>query len=162
MLAKLLQLANAAFPMLVTLSGIVMLVNLSQLSNAITLIEFPLVITTLCKSVLSMLDMAIAGIVASAIGQPLNAFSPMLVTLSGIVMLVKLLQLANAYAPMLVTLSGIVMLVKLLQPLKVELPILVTLSGIVMLVKLLQLAKAELPMLVTLSGIAILVRLLQF
>ena len=39
----------------------------------------------------------------------------MLVTLSGIVMLVKLSQLLNAYHPMLVTLSGIVMLVKLLQ-----------------------------------------------
>ena len=39
----------------------------------------------------------------------------MLVTLSGIVMLVRPLQLLNADAPMLVTLSGIVMLVKLLQ-----------------------------------------------
>ena len=39
----------------------------------------------------------------------------MLVTLFGIVMLVKLLQLLNAAYPMLVTLSGIVMLVKLLQ-----------------------------------------------
>ena len=40
----------------------------------------------------------------------------MLVTLSGIVMLVKLRQLENAPYPMLVTPSGIVMLVKLLQP----------------------------------------------
>ena len=39
----------------------------------------------------------------------------MLVTLSGIVMLVKLLQKENTDSPMLVTLSGIVMLVKLLQ-----------------------------------------------
>ena len=39
----------------------------------------------------------------------------MLVTLSGIVMLVKLVQLSNATAPMFVTLSGIVMLVKPLQ-----------------------------------------------
>ena len=39
----------------------------------------------------------------------------MLVTLSGIVMLVKYQQLENAYAPMLVTLFGIVMLVKLMQ-----------------------------------------------
>ena len=39
----------------------------------------------------------------------------MLVTLLGIVMLVKLLQLENAPSPMLVTLSGIVMLVNLLQ-----------------------------------------------
>ena len=40
---------------------------------------------------------------------------------------------------MLVTLSGIVTLVKPLQPEKAELPILVTLSGIVMLVSPLQL-----------------------
>ena len=39
----------------------------------------------------------------------------MLATPSGIVMLVKLLQLSNALFPMLVTLSGIVILVKLLQ-----------------------------------------------
>ena len=39
----------------------------------------------------------------------------MLVTLFGIVMLVKLLQSLNAHSPMLVTLSGIVMLVNLLQ-----------------------------------------------
>jgi hypothetical protein len=40
--------------------------------------------------------------------QPANAPSPMLVTLSGIVMLVNLLQLENALPPMLVTLLGIV------------------------------------------------------
>ena len=40
----------------------------------------------------------------------------MLVTLSGIVMLVSPIQSANAESPMLVTLSGIVMLVSLLQP----------------------------------------------
>ena len=39
----------------------------------------------------------------------------MLVTLSGIVMLVRLVQEANAHGPMLVTLSGIVMLVRLVQ-----------------------------------------------
>ena len=39
----------------------------------------------------------------------------MLVTPSGIVMLVRLLQPENALFPILVTLSGIVMLVSLLQ-----------------------------------------------
>ena len=39
----------------------------------------------------------------------------MLVTLFGIVMLVRLLQFSNAAEQMLVTLSGIVMLVRLLQ-----------------------------------------------
>ena len=50
---------------------------------------------------------------------------------------------------MLVTPSGIVMLLSLLQPEKAELPMLVTPSGIVMLIRLLQPQKAELPMLVT-------------
>ena len=66
-----------------------------------------------------------------------NAKPPMLVTLLGIVMLVKLLQSPNAPLPMLVTLLGIVMLVKLLQLLNTPSAMLVTLFGIVMLVKLL-------------------------
>ena len=45
-----------------------------------------------------------------------KAFLPMLVTPSGMVMLVRLLQPEKAYSPMLVTLLGIVMLVRLLQP----------------------------------------------
>ena len=40
----------------------------------------------------------------------------MLLTELGIVTLVKRLQYINAFSPMLVTLSGMVMLVKLLQP----------------------------------------------
>jgi hypothetical protein len=47
---------------------------------------------------------------------PENAPSPMLVTLSGIVTLVKPLHPSNAPSPMLVTLSGIVTLVKPLHP----------------------------------------------
>ena len=50
---------------------------------------------------------------------------------------------------MLVTLSGIVTLVRLLQFLKAALPMLVTLSGIVTLVRLLQSEKASPPMAVT-------------
>ena len=42
-----------------------------------------------------------------------NALSPILVTLSGIVIEVKTLQPANATSPILVTLSGIVIVVKL-------------------------------------------------
>ena len=41
---------------------------------------------------------------------------PILVTLSGIVMLERLVQSSNIEVPMQVTPSGIVMLVKLLQP----------------------------------------------
>ena len=40
----------------------------------------------------------------------------MIVTLFGIVMLVRLLQPTNAESPILVTLFGIVMLARLLQP----------------------------------------------
>ena len=48
---------------------------------------------------------------------------------------------------MLVTLSGVVMLVKLLQPEKAESPILVTLFGIIILVNPVQPEKAESAML---------------
>ena len=55
-----------------------------------------------------------------------KAFLPMLVTLSGIVMLVRLPHTANARNPMLVTLSGIVILVRLVRPKKALPPMLVT------------------------------------
>ncbi len=54
----------------------------------------------------------------------------MLVTLSGIVMLVKPVQSENAYHPMLVTLFGIVMLVKPLQFWNAQSPMLVTLPSL--------------------------------
>ena len=73
----------------------------------------------------------------------------MLVTLSGIVMLVRLAQPEKVPTPMLVTLLPIVMLVRLAQPEKAPFPMLVTLSGIVILVRLVQLEKAPSPMLVT-------------
>ena len=50
----------------------------------------------------------------------------MLVTLSGIVILVRLAHSAKAEGSMVITLSGIVMLVRLPQPLKAPLPMLVT------------------------------------
>ncbi|GIT05904.1 MAG: hypothetical protein CM1200mP29_13150 [Verrucomicrobiota bacterium] len=55
--------------------------------------------------------------------------------LSGIVTLIRLVQYRKAFDPMLVTLSGIVTLVRP-QYSKVLLPMLVTLSGIVTLVRL--------------------------
>ena len=56
----------------------------------------------------------------------------MLVTLSGIIMLVSPVQLLNALPPIFVTLSGIVMFVSPVQPLNVPSLMLVTLpsSGI--------------------------------
>ena len=59
--------------------------------------------------------------------QPLNAFSPISVTLLGMVMLFKPLQPLNAYPPISVTLLGMVMLFKPVQPLNAHQPIPVTL-----------------------------------
>ena len=73
----------------------------------------------------------------------------MLVTLSGMVMLVRLVHKANASPPMVVTLSGMVILVRLVQLENAATPMLVTLSGMVMLVRLVQLEKAEGPMPIT-------------
>ena len=47
--------------------------------------------------------------------QSLNAYFPMLVTLSGIVMLERFLQAENAFLPIILTPSGIVTVVILLQ-----------------------------------------------
>ena len=63
--------------------------------------------------------------------QPPNAELPILVTLSGIVILVRLLHPENALSPIPVTPSGIVMLVSLAQLLKAPSEISLTLSGIV-------------------------------
>ena len=79
----------------------------------------------------------------------------MLVTLTGIVTLVKPLQPSKAPPPMLVTLFGIVILVKPLQPSKAKEPMLVTLLPIVTLDKPRQPLKAQYPMLVTLLGIVV-------
>ena len=54
----------------------------------------------------------------------------MLVTLSGIVMLARLVQSENAKESMLVTLLGIVMLSRLEQPSNAEEPMLVTLPSV--------------------------------
>ena len=62
----------------------------------------------------------------------------MLVTLLGIITLLRDLQSLNAYSPMLVTLLGIVTLVRDEQPSNALSSILVTLSGIVTLVRDLQ------------------------
>ena len=61
----------------------------------------------------------------------MNADLPMLVTLSGIVTLVSLVQSSNAVLPMLVTLSGIFTLVSPEQPSNAESPMLVTLFEII-------------------------------
>ena len=85
----------------------------------------------------------------------------MLVTLSGIVIFVRLLQPMKALLPMLVTLSGIVIFVRPVHPRKAPAPILVRPSPIVMLVRLVHSQKALSPMLLTPSGIVMLVRLVR-
>ena len=62
--------------------------------------------------------------------QPEKALEPMLVTLSGMIMVVRLVQPENAYLPMLVTLSGIIILPRLVQPSNAPLPMLVTLPSV--------------------------------
>jgi hypothetical protein len=69
---------------------------------------------------------------------PENAYSPMLATFLGIVMLVRLLQSLNALAPMLVIPLGIVTAANLSQELNAEFPMLVTLFGIEIPVRLSQ------------------------
>jgi len=75
---------------------------------------------------------------------------------------VRLVQTEKAYTPMLVTLLGIVTLISFSHQEKALKPMMVTLLGIVMLVRLVQLSKALSPMMVTLLGIVTLVRLVQY
>lgn len=60
---------------------------------------------------------------------------PILVTLLGIVMLLRVSHLPKAYSPILVTLFGMIMLVRKRQIEKAPSPILVTPFGILMLVR---------------------------
>ena len=77
-------------------------------------------------------------------------------TLLGMVIEVSPVQEANALYPILVTLLGMMRLVRLEQPSKDSLSILVTLLGIVIPFKPLHLKKAPYPMVVTLLGIIVL------
>ena len=67
--------------------------------------------------------------------QPLNAYPPILVTQSGIIILVKEVQLINALLSILVTLLGILILVKELQFLNENNPIVFTPFEILTVVK---------------------------
>ena len=107
MLVKLVQPENAPFPILVTLSGIVMLVKLVQPENA----KLPILVTLfgivmLVKPVQPL--NASDGIYAS---QPNSILEPLPIGPA----VFKFVQPENAELPILVTLFGIVMLVKLVQ-----------------------------------------------
>ena len=91
--------------------------------------------------------------------QLLKAYSPMLVTDSGMVTEVRLVQLSNVEPSILVTASGMVMEVKLLQPENAPSPMVVTELGMVTEVSLLQEIKAHSAMYVTVLGMMTEVRL---
>ena len=142
-LLRLLHPENALFPMLLMLSGKIISVS----SPVYPITTFPaLIIPTACLSIHDVF---------------LKASLPMLITLSGIVTLVRLLHSSNADFPMLVTLSGIVTLVRLVHHLNAPFSMLVTLSGIVTLLRLVHLQNASSPILATLSGIVTLLSLVH-
>ena len=91
----------------------------------------------------------------------LKAPFPIVVTPFGILMLTKDLQVRKALSPIFVTLSRMLILVRESQPSKAPYPIPVTQSGMLMVFRDLHLEKAKSPILVTLSGMLILVKELQ-
>ena len=82
-----------------TLAAIFTEVNDVQFLNASSLISSPLVIITVLRLLFLINPIATAGIVAFSMKQPLKAFFPMLVILSGIVTDINELQLRNAHLP---------------------------------------------------------------
>ena len=126
-LVRLSHCLNASFPMLITLSGIIISENL-QPANA----EFPMLVILFgilvelhpdIKQFVAVSTMALHPLRLSYFAFPdstTSLFSALqllkivpvrLVTLRGIVTLVRLLQPLNAYSPIFVTVSGIVILV---------------------------------------------------
>src|SRR6266436_4558678 len=86
-------------------------------------------------STLIYAGLSASTVIPKRLVQEENATSPMLVTLLGMVTLVRPVP-ENATAPMFVTLLGIFTLVRLGQSKNVSSPMLVTLVGIVTLVRL--------------------------
>ena len=97
---RLVQSENALFPMLVTPSGMT-----TSPEQVVPSIRIPFTITKESSSCFWLNQ-----------DVPSNAPSPMLVTLYGMVMEVRLEQLENALLPILVKLSGMVIEVRLVQP----------------------------------------------
>ena len=105
-----LQPQNAEFPMLVTLEGII--VVLQPWINVF--VEVSIIALQLLRE--SYLLLFSSTIIDVRELQPQNASLPMLVTLEGMEMDVRELQLRNAEYPMLVTLEGMEMDVRELHP----------------------------------------------
>ena len=108
-LANLLQSENAQYPMLVTLSGMVILVKSMQPENAAS----PMLVTLPSSGITLFLQPDISVLLTVSIKHfPALWYTELPCST---IMLVKPLQQENALSPMLVTLSGMVILVKLLQ-----------------------------------------------
>ena len=81
MLTSFLQPRNAPAPMLVTLLPISTEVRAEQFANALSGMDVPLVITTVCRTVFGMKGIAVVGIETSVSAeQPVNALFPTLAT----------------------------------------------------------------------------------
>ena len=120
------QRKNAPSPMLVTLLGI------SVLWQPAMIVLVAVSIIALQFSRLSYAEFLLSTTMEVRDWQSEKAPSPILVTLSPIVIEVRELQCSNAQSPMLVTLLGIVTEVKEEQTENVKSPMFVTLLGIIM------------------------------
>ena len=100
---------KAEFPMLVTPSGIVVLLH-----PAISVLVFLSIIALQLLRESYILFSSLTTMLVRPL-QPSNALCPMLITLLGISMFVRLLQPSNALCPMLITLLGIVTFVSPMQ-----------------------------------------------
>ena len=118
--------------MLVTLLGIVIVVNPLQLINVL----------------FSMQDKLLGIVMLVILSHPKKAYSPIFVILFVKFMLFKLSHPRKALSPMLSNVFGNTIFAKFLQPEKAHLSILDTLSGIVMFVRFEQPENADTPMLV--------------
>ena len=109
------QTANALFPISVTLDGIVAVLSFVQFANDLSPIVFIILGNQLkfvrfvfvARLIVFAVSVEPCAVWVSAV--PSNAFSPIDVTLAGMLMLESAKQPLNAQSPIDVTLSGIVM-----------------------------------------------------
>ena len=128
---------------IVHLLGIVIVVNLLQLSNALD----------------PIFSIVLGRVISVKLEQFLKADDQITLTLLGIVILVRLEQFEKQSVLSTVTLSGITTEVKFLHPLNVLCSILVILWGRIIDFRLWQFSNAQEPIFETVLGIVILVKL---
>lgn len=164
------QFLNAAFPIEVTLAGIVtdVITVASKAEEPIdvqllTPLKVALAKAEQLLNALFPIEVTLAGIVMDVRPELLKALVPIEVIFAGIVIDVKDVQPLNNLSLIVVKLAlvGSVTLFKLVHPLKAEEPMLVTELGITILVNAVQPLKALLPMVVTVFGIVIVLMVVQ-